>query len=405
MVISLKEIINNEWDNFVRTSDSDELKRPAVIDNVWKMMHCKTLWLGVQVWQCEEHKEVTRLVPNTCKSRFCPSCGYKANLIWLNKLLEKALPCNHQHLVFTLPWELRDLAKHNRRKVFNLMSKCLWKTLKQFINKQKSMGYQPGAVAILHTFGKCLKWHIHFHVLITAGGLKNGQWLENSYLNENYLKKTWKAKMLSGLRKLYHSGKLSKAFGRHPGQSFEQMLAEIYNDNWYVWLDRVKGDSTFAFIYIGRYARRHCISQKGIIKYTKGKEVVWKERNKIPVPDICANRASPNEFLDLLLQHIPNRYDHQIYYYGLYSSRQKNNLYQQARELLGKKESTLPKLNWLTLMKWTHDCNPLACPICQRSLKFTGIIFFNAKDKSDLDLLLNYEIKKYELVAKRYDTS
>jgi len=169
MNITLKEIFENEWNNFVRNSDSEELKRPAVVKNVWKMMQCKTLWLGLQVFQCEEHKKIVRLVPNTCKSRFCPSCGYKANLIWLNQLLERALPCDHQHLIFTLPYELRSLAKANRRKIFNLMSRCLWRTLKQFINKQKSLGYQPGAVAILHTFGKGLKWHVHFHVLITAG--------------------------------------------------------------------------------------------------------------------------------------------------------------------------------------------------------------------------------------------
>ena len=405
MTVKLKEIFDNEWHNFVRNSDSEELKRPAVISNVWKMLHCKTLWLGLQVYQCPTHKKVVRLVPNTCKSRFCPSCGYKANLVWLNKLLERALPCDHQHLVFTLPWELRDLAKANRRKIFNLMSRSLWRTLSQFINKQKSLGYQAGAVAILHTFGKGLKWHIHFHVLITAGGLKGDKWIENGYLNELYLKKAWKAKMLAGLRKLYRSGQLAKAAGKHPGQSFERMLAEIYEDNWYVWIDRVKGGSTFAFAYIGRYARRHCISQKGIIKYIRGKEVVWKERSKIPVPDICANRATPLEFIELLIAHIPNRYDHQIYYYGLYSPRQKNTLYQKARDLLGKKSDPLPKLDWPRLMKWTHNVNPLTCPECQQPLKFSCLIFFNPKHERDFDLILNYEIKNYELVAKKPDTS
>lgn len=405
MAVKLKEIFENEWHNFVRHSDSEELKRPAVANNVWKMLQCKTLWLGLQVHQCPEHKNVVRLVPNTCKSRFCPSCGYKANLVWLNQLLKKALPCDHQHLVFTLAWELRDVAEHNRREIFNLMSRSLWRTLTQFINKQKSLGYQAGAVAILHTFGKGLKWHPHFHVLITAGGLKGNKWIENSYLNELYLKKAWKAKMLAGLRKLYRSGQLVKAVGRNPGQSFEQMLTDIYEDNWYVWIDRVKGDSTFAFVYIGRYARRHCISQKGIIKYIKGKEVVWKERSKKPVPDICANRAAPLEFIELLVAHIPNRYDHQIFYYGLYSSRQKNKQYQQAAEVLGKQSEPLPKLDWPQLMKWTHNTNPLTCPECQKPLKFTCMLFFNPGRKRDIDLILNYEIKNYELVAKKFDTS
>lgn len=410
MTVKLKTIFENEWEEFKKSSDSCELKRKAVHDNVWKMLHCKTLWIGLQVFQCEDHPEEVRLVPCTCKSRFCPSCGYKANLIWLNQLLNRALPCDHQHLVFTLPCELRELAKSNRRLIFNLMSKTLWATIKQFIKKYKALNYQPGAVAILHTFGKGLKWHVHYHVLITAGGLRKGKWVENSYLSGEYLKKAWKAKMLAGLRKLYRSGKLINAIGKHPGQSFEAMLSDIYNDNWYAWIDRVKGDSTFSFIYVGRYSKRACISQKGIIKYRRGEIVVWKERSKKPAPDICANRATPHDFVELLITHIPNRYDHQVRYYGLYSSRQKNTYYSKALEILKKKSplekpDLATKLDWPKLMRWTHDVNPLTCPKCQKQMKQTCILFFNRKHISDLDLLLNYDIKNYELVAKKIDSS
>lgn len=406
MTIKLKTILENEWEDFKNNSDSAELKREAVHDNVWKLLHCKTLWIGLQVYQCEDHHEEVRLVPCTCKSRFCPSCGYKANLIWLNQLLERALPCDHQHLIFTLPFELRDLAKSNRRVIFNLMSRTLWRTINQFLKKHKNLGYQPGAVAILHTFGKGLRWHIHFHVLITAGGLREGKWVENGYLSGEYLKRAWKAKMLAGLRKLYRNGKLVNTVGRHPGQSFGQMLSEIYDKNWFVWIDAPKGDSTFSFVYIGRYAKRACISQKGIIEYRKGKEVVWKERSKIPVPDICANRATPQEFLELLITHIPNRYDHQVHYFGLYSSRQKNTLYAKALEILPKKTSfEKRKFDWQTILGWTHDLNPLTCPKCGKKMKLTCILFFNPRVPAEQDLLLNYEIKDYQLVEKSLDSS
>lgn len=418
MAVKLKTIIENEWEEFKRTSDSDELKRPAVHDNIRKILQCKTLWLGLQVYQCEDHGEEVRLVPCTCKSRFCPSCGYKANLIWLNQLLQKVLPCDHQHLVFSLTFELRELAKGNRRVIFNLMSRTLWATIKQFINRHKSLNYQPGAVCIFHTFGKGLKWHVHFHLMITAGGLRNGRWLENSYLNEKYLKQAWKAKMLAGLRQLYRSGQLVNAVGHHPGQGFEQMLSEIYRKDWYVWIDEVRGDGSFAFVYLGRYAKRACISQKGIIKYRPGKEVVWKERTKIPTPDHCAYRATPNDFLDLLIAHIPNRYDHQVHYFGLYSSRQKNTLYAKALKLLNRK-ATVKKLKeklkftWRKLMKWVHGFNPLACPKCGKEMKLVCILFFNPKHPPDRDLLVDYEIRNYQLVprkieglvAKIFDTS
>lgn len=408
MAVKLKTIFENEWEEFKRASDSDELKRAAVHDNIWKMLHCKALWLGLIVYQCEDHGEEVRLVPCTCKSRFCPSCGYKANLIWLNQLLARSLPCDHQHLVFTLAFELRELAENNRRAIFNLMSRTLWAAIKQFINKHKGLAYQPGAVCILHTFGKGLKWHVHFHIMITAGGLRNGRWVENSYLNENYLKRAWKAKMLAGLRKLYRSGQLKDAVGRHPGQSLEQMLTEIYDRSWYVWIDRVRGDGTFAFIYLGRYCKRACVSQKGIIEYRPGQLVVWKERSKVPMPDHCAYRATPRDFIDLLIHHIPNRYEHQVHYFGLYSSRQKNSLYVKALKILNRKAAVKKlgkklKFTWQKLMRWVHGLNPLACSKCGKDMKQVCILFFNPKCLADRDLLLNYEIKDYQLVPRKIE--
>ncbi|MEK7376720.1 MAG: transposase [Candidatus Margulisiibacteriota bacterium] len=412
MGIKLKTIIGNEWEGFKATSKSEELKRKAVHRNIWKLLNCKTVWMGLQIYQCEDHHDIVRVVPCTCKSRFCPSCGYKANLIWLDQLLKRILPCDYQHLIFTLPYELRDLAKSNRRLIFNLMARTLYRTIKQFINKQKGLGYVPGAAAILHTFGKRLKWHVHYHVLITAGGMKDGKWVNNSYLNENYLKKAWKVKMLAGIRKLFREGKLKNAVGRYPGQTFLQMLSEIYGKNWYVWVDEVRGDGIVAFTYIGRYCKRACVSQKGIVDYKKGKIVVWKElsKKKPPVPDICANRASTNEFLDLLITHIPDTYDHQVHYYGLYSSRNKKILYKQAMRIFKKKITTAKVKSviasgWNNLMKLFHDVEPLTCPVCKKQLKLTGIIFFNLSNPSDRNILLNYEVKNYELVEKRPDTS
>ena len=320
------------------------------------------------------------------------------------------LPCDYQHLVFTLPYELRDLAKHNRRLNFNLMSSCLSASLMQFIKKNTPLGYVSGIVSIIHTFGKGMKWHPHFHVLITAGGMKQNKWMDNSYLNEDFFKKSYKAKMLKGLRKLYRQEKLVKAKGIHPYQSFLKMLSDIYEKNWYVWIDQARGNGIVAFQYIGRYCKRACVSNKGIIAYKEGKLVKWKERRTVDTPDICAYSKTPHDFLELLIQHIPNTYDHQVRYYGIYSSRNKKTLYVAACKIFKRKaylkktlSGTLSRFS--KLMRLLHGFDPLVCPICEKDLTLTGIVFFNPLNPHDKDILLNHEIKNYVLVEKQPDTS
>ena len=409
MSVTLKEIFNQEWEEFKKASKSPELKRQAVHDNVWKLQHCKTLWIGLQVYHCEDHHNEVKLMPCTCKSRFCPSCGYKANLVWLNNLMDRVLPCDHQHLIFSLPYELRELAKSNRRAIVGLMTKTTNQIIRQFIKEHKNLDYLPGSFTVVHTFGSGLKWHVHLHVLITAGGLKDNKWVENSYLNEKYLKKAWKAKFLAGLRKLYHKGKLLDAVGKDPGQTFLQMLSSIWDKSWYVWINKADGEASFSSVYIGRYVKRACISQKGIISYAPHKQIAWKERKLKKAPDICAYRMHPFSFINLLIQHIPDRYDHQVFYYGLYSSYYKKRGYSKARKILEKrlkKQGSIIsrlkkiKLTFSKLMEWTHGTKPMHCSICGKKLVLSGIIFFNEALPKDKDILHNYTIKKYTLVKK-----
>ena len=49
--------------------------------------------------------------------------------------------------------------------------------------------------------------------------------------------------------------------------------------------------------------------------------------------------------------------------------------------------------SWNNLMRLLHDIEPLACPICKKEMKLTGIIFFSLSNPSDKDILLNYEMQ------------
>jgi hypothetical protein len=53
--------------------------RPAVRENFEKVTLCRTSALGAEVYASVNEEKV---VPHTCKSRSCPSCGHRGTLLW-----------------------------------------------------------------------------------------------------------------------------------------------------------------------------------------------------------------------------------------------------------------------------------------------------------------------------------
>ena len=66
----LKQILastQDQWDN--------EQVRSEVTEEFRKVVECRTLALGAEVYSSESGEE--KVVPHTCKSRMCPSCGQR----------------------------------------------------------------------------------------------------------------------------------------------------------------------------------------------------------------------------------------------------------------------------------------------------------------------------------------
>ncbi|MBE6051789.1 MAG: hypothetical protein E7214_14365 [Clostridium sp.] len=44
-------------------------------------------------------------------------------------------------------------------------------------NRNKNDNYEVGVIAVVHTFGRDLKWNPHVHALVTEGGInKRSKW-------------------------------------------------------------------------------------------------------------------------------------------------------------------------------------------------------------------------------------
>jgi hypothetical protein len=117
-IITLQMIFSKYWQSFKNWYKGKI--REAVLSNVEKTLKCRTGQLGFHAYTCPKCGEV-KLVPHSCKSRFCSSCGKIATDRWIEERLSDILPVEYHHLVFTIPWQLRIVCLVNRKIMFEIL--------------------------------------------------------------------------------------------------------------------------------------------------------------------------------------------------------------------------------------------------------------------------------------------
>lgn len=405
----ITRILRDGWETAKEESDSWELKRPSVISNIERTIKCRTLWLGIKEFRCENNKCNYKIfVPNTCKSRICSSCGFKATLNWQGAFMHRVIPSEYQHLVFSCPPLLTELFKYDRRAVINLMYRAASKSILEFCRNRE--GYLPGLTGVFQSFGKSLNLHPHFHIIRTSGGIQldDGKtWISSSYLPEESIKARYKAKILKGLRGLHRKGKLKGYYGKMNYKDFNKRLDRIHQTHWWVWIGHADDyQDLIPYFYITRYLSRAPISSRRIVDYAKGRYVKWLPQCKHKLHKTQAFVDTPTAFIEKLAVHIPDRCDHLIFYSGLYAPAYRKTYYKEAKEHF-KKQGIDPveglkehiPMDWAKLKEMVSGVNPLTCPCCGGKMVFVDIFFFK---KEDIDLL---ELKDYRLVVRGHDTS
>lgn len=67
--------------------------------------------------------------------------------------------------------------------------------------------------------------------------------------------------------------------------------------------------------YAGRYIRRLSISQRRILSIS-AEEVVYESKDTL-TKSLIERRCTPEQFVDLIVQHVPGQYRHSMRYFGL----------------------------------------------------------------------------------------
>ena len=113
------------------------------------------------------------------------------------------MPTKYFHVVFTLPQELRNLARTNPKEMYDLVLESAARTLLDF--GRSRLRAQLGVTTVLHTWTRELRFHPHAHCIVTAGGLDDhGHWIparSRFLFPVKAMSRVFRGKLLEGLER------------------------------------------------------------------------------------------------------------------------------------------------------------------------------------------------------------
>jgi len=117
---------------------------------------CRTASLGGEVYLCKKCDEY-RYSYHSCKNRHCPKCQNDQANEWLEKQKDLLLQVIHFLGTFTLPEELRPVARSHQKTVYNILFRASSEALQKLAADPRFVGAKIGMVGVLHTWTRDLR--------------------------------------------------------------------------------------------------------------------------------------------------------------------------------------------------------------------------------------------------------
>jgi len=286
--------------------------------------------------------------PRSCGHRSCNACQHHSTQQWLERQQAKLLPVDYFMVTFTLPFELRAVAKRHPAVVYGLLLQCATSILKTFGLNDNSLKAELAMTAVLHTHTRRLDYHPHVHLMVPGGGV-------------NRARREWRK--LKG-RYLFNGNALATAFRGRMLSALEQAGLQTFNTpkKWVVHCRNV-GRGLPALKYLSRYLYRGVISNNNLLQ-DDGTHVTFQYRDST-TGELQIRRERGEDFVALILQHTLPKGFRRTRDYGF---------------LHGNAKALLKTVQWalqVNVPLWTKAPRPVfTCQRCHSPMAFVG---FNSR--------------------------
>lgn len=278
---------------------------PSHIRAMQDIVNCRTALMGGRVYQCQNPDCQKHIFSyHSCGNRNCPKCGQDRTEQWLKKQHKLLLPTHYFLVTFTLPAELRNIARSNQKFIYNLLFSSSAAALQKLAKDSRFVGGTIAMMAGLHTWRRDMHYHPHVHYIVAGGGLSpdHSQWVPSDpkfFVRVEPLSLIFRAKFRDGLKK----SPLDQNVSQH-----------VWKKDWVVHSKPV-GDGHCALKYLAPYVYRVAITNNRIEKLENGSVTFrFKDSNTNQWNTQCVPAM---EFIRRFLQHVVPKGFVKIRYYGL----------------------------------------------------------------------------------------
>ncbi|MDI6884688.1 MAG: transposase [Hadesarchaea archaeon] len=343
---------NHNWDVY-ELKHRHEL-RDVEVKEVRKMLECGKK--GFKLFRCPKCGE-EKVVYYGCNSRICTHCGKKFTDKWSEGIAKETFDVKHRHVVLTIPEQLRPFFKTNR-KLLKVLMDCAILTIAQVMRWKLGKEVTPGVIAVLHTYGRDMKWNPHVHALVTEGGFKgNGEWVNVNVFPYRMLRRAWQYHLLMSLK--------NGIDDTYDNRLLVHSLFQGYREGFYVRAKDTINNKRGMVKYIGRYVRHPAIAESRIESYDGESVTFWYLDDDGVRQHVT---MSVEEFITAVIGHIPDKQFKTVRHYGIYARNQRR-FFKKLLGVVSILQKKILNLPWL----WAPEC-----PKCGAKMEF---VYSSGMDK------------------------
>ncbi|MFQ5426915.1 MAG: IS91 family transposase [Gaiellales bacterium] len=363
MALTLQEVFRRGFDEYARSR-----RLPGHVYRAARAIRdCRTAALGGHLRGCPAG-HVSQVHYNSCRHRACPQCAHIRIERWLEARRAQLLPCDHYHVVFTIPHDLEPLWHRNRRRMTDLLFRAVRETLFELIEDAKYLGACPGVVATLHTWGRTLTFHPHIHCVVTGGGASAQGWkpVRNGFLLPvRVVRALFRGKLLAFLRDDLAREHLARAPETSRGH-WENQLRRLGQKTWNVRIQERYAHATGVLLYLGRYLRGGPLANSRLLAVDDGRVTFRYRDHRDGKPK--GMTLPLGAFLQRIVWHVPEPGRHLVRYWGVYARGQKRRR-EACRASLAELPAPVDRRPTRSLRAAASERRAEAhCPVCDRPL-------------------------------------